>query len=110
MTNRKHYLDRSAVMCLVKAGIEQADPETLNAYAEHAANWLDRELLERLCLGVLMGTQRGTWESLMGVILDRAPDLAVALVKLSEHVDSYHKEFVECRADEMIQNMQEDAA
>ncbi len=109
MENRK-YLDRSAVMCLVKSGLEQADPETLNAYADHAANWLDRELLELLCLGVLMGAQRGTWESLLGVILDRAPDLAVALVKLDEHITSLQKEFIECRADEMIQNMKEDAA
>lgn len=100
----------------IHEAIDQGDERTLDAYGEHAGTWLDGELSTSICVGLLhaqYATRRGDWPGLLAIIMDRSPELALALVKLDQHISKHRAEFMEdhsqrCMAEE--DRMKEDAA
>jgi hypothetical protein len=97
----------------IHEAIDRGDDHTLDAYAEHAATWMDADLCQSLAFGVLKGAKRGTWPEVLAFLMDRAPALALAVVQLDQHIDKHRAEFMEDHAQRVIaenQRMKEDAA
>ena len=82
----------------IHEAIDAGDEQTMAAYAEHSAGWIDSSLVTELCKALLSDTRRGTWPELMAVIMDRAPDLALVIFKIDQHTDKHRAEFMECEA------------
>lgn len=87
----------------IHAALDAGDELTQREYAEHAGNWVDRELTEALCLGVIKGCPGGNWQGLLATIARQAPDLAAAIRQLDEHVDKHRAEFMEEEAQRRIE-------
>lgn len=83
--------------------LDAGDESTQRDYAEHAGNWVDRELTEALCLGVIKGCPGGNWLGLLSTIERQAPALAAALRQLDQHVDRHRAEFMEEEAQRRIE-------
>lgn len=82
----------------IHEAIDASDEPTLAAYAEHSAGCIDGALVTELCTALLSDTRRGTWPELMAVIMDRAPGLALVMLKIEQHTDKQRAAFMECEA------------
>jgi hypothetical protein len=87
----------------IHAAIDAGDERTLDAYAEHSANWLCPKLVTETCRALLTEPRRGTWSELMAIIMDRAPDLALVIFKIDAHTDKHRAEFMDCEARNVLE-------
>lgn len=86
----------SEIEATVHESLDAGDPETLELYAEHAAESL-AELGEILCAAIT-ATDYRAWASVLVVAEQKSPGLADALEAVAQHVDRQRAAFIEKRA------------
>lgn len=90
----------------IHEAIDEKDEHTLQAYAQHVACDVDSDIIEALCFGLLMPEKRGETSNLMAIIMDRAPDLALGLIKLDQFIDRQRADFMVCEAERALNENQ----
>lgn len=83
----------------IHEAIDEKDERILQSYAQHVACDVDSDVIEALCFGLLMPAKRGACSDLMAIIMDRAPDLALGLLKLDQLIDRKRADFMACEAE-----------
>lgn len=80
----------------VHEAIDAGDADTLEYYAEHAAESMN-PLTEALCLAII-GMDFRAWERVMALTDQWDPALADALKAIEAHIDRQRAGFIESRA------------
>ena len=91
----------------VHESIDAGDPDTLDLYAEHAAESMN-PLVEALCLAIIR-TDFRAWHSVMALTCQKSPALADALESIEAHIDKQRAAFTEARASKLADLSEHDA-